>query len=265
MSQEEYIRLESQSALAVFARKVRVALTPPGLKLTAHLSNGVRVSGRNRAGWGGRGIYIFREDLEPELSLLPKMLPQGGVFVDIGANVGVYSMVAAKAVGGGGQVVAVEPFPDVYAQLYQNVVSNGFGGIVRTRSFCVSDTTGPMTLWMNFGRPHSFSLTREGEASGLSILSIRLDDLLAWEKLSRLDYLKIDAEGAELGILAGGKSSIERFRPVIQVEDVSRSIYQKLSEYTAFSVPKTRNTLMIPNERLKTLKQHIGSNWTRLD
>ena len=264
MSQEEFIHLESQSPLVVFLRKVRVALTPPGMTLTATLRNKVRVSGRNKTGWGGRGIYIFREDLEPELNLLPRLLPVGGVCIDIGANVGVYSVSAAAAVGPEGQVVAVEPFPDIYAQLYRNVAANGFGAIVRTRNFCISNQTGPTTLWMNHGRPHSFSLNRDGEAAGLSVLSIRLDDLADWEGLTRLDYLKIDAEGAELAILEGGIKTIQNFRPIMQVEDVNRTIHQRLSAYAAFSVPKTRNTLLIPEERLKTLGDALGRAWERL-
>ncbi len=184
--------------------------------------------------------------------------------MDIGANVGVFSLSAAAAVGPNGQVIAVEPFPDIYAQLYRNVSSNGFGAIVRTRNFCISDKTGPTTLWMNHGRPHSFSLNREGESDGLSVLSIRLDDLAAWEQIKRLDYLKIDAEGAEVAILEGGENTIRRFRPIIQVEDINRTIYQRLSAYAAFSVPKTRNTLLIPEERLKALGSELGGAWARL-
>jgi len=264
MSQEQYIHLETQSSLAVFCRKVRVALTPPGMTLTATLRSGVRIRGRNKAGWGGRGIYIFREDIEPELTVLPNLLPRDGVFIDVGANVGVYSMSAAGIVGSGGLVIAVEPFPDIYAQLYQNAAINGFGAIVRTRNFCLSDQTGPTTLWMNHGRPHSFSLNREGNAAGLSVLSIRLDDLVQWESLQRLDYLKIDAEGAETGILDGGKQTLGKFRPVIQVEDVDRTICRRLGNYAAFNVPKTRNTLLIPEERLGSIQGGLGGAWERV-
>jgi len=266
MSQSEFIHLATQSPAAVFCRKVRVALTPQGMKLTATLRSGVRIQGRNKTGWGGRGIYIFREDLEPELALLPKLLPRKGVFIDVGANVGVYTVSAAAVVGSGGIVVAVEPFPDIYAQLYQNVSGNGFGSIVRTRNFCMSDTTGPTTLWMNHGRPHSFSLNRAGDASGLAVLSTRLDDLAQWEGLQQLDYLKIDAEGAEAAILKGGKQTLERFRPVIQVEDVDRGLCRGLKGYVAFNVPKTRNTVLIPEERLPLVGggKDLGDAWQRV-
>lgn len=264
MSQEEFIHLETQSSFSIFCRKVRVALTPPGMTLTANLRGGVQVRGRNKAGWGGRGIYIFREDLEPELAVLPKLLSPGGVFIDVGANVGVYSMSAAAIVGSGGIVIAVEPFPDIYSQLYQNVAINRFDKIIRTRNFCLSDQTAPSTLWMNHGRPHSFSLSREGDATGLSVLSVRLDDLAQWDQLTRLDYLKIDAEGAEAGILQGGKQTLERYRPIIQVEDVDRTICRRLANYAAFNVPNTRNTLLIPEERAGSVEGGLGKAWERV-
>lgn len=92
-----------------------MALTPRGMRLTATLRSGIRIQGRNKAGWGGRGIYIFREDIEPELAVLTRLVPRDGVFIDVGANVGVYTLSAASVVGAGGIVVAVEPFPDIYA------------------------------------------------------------------------------------------------------------------------------------------------------
>ena len=77
-----------------FLRKARVALTPRSFLLQTRLENGAIVSGYNRAGYGGRGIYIYRDALEPELAALRKFLKPGFVFVDIGANVGVYTLKA---------------------------------------------------------------------------------------------------------------------------------------------------------------------------
>ncbi len=246
----------------MFLRKVRVALTPRSSRLGAKLASGVRIWGRNRPGWGGRGIYVYREDLEPELSVLSKFLSPGAVFVDVGANVGVYSLSAAALVGPHGTVVSVEPFPQILAQLWENVSANDFGSIVRIRNFCASDITAPATLWLNHGRPHSFSLIRAGNAAGLSVLAVRLDDLLGWERLERLDYLKIDAEGSELGILNGAKSFIEGFRPIIQLEDVDRTLSRRLDEYTAFSVAGTRNSLLIPTERHGVADDLVREGWT---
>ena len=107
----------------IFLRKVRVALTPRRWFLKTSLANGAVVCGRNRAGHGGRGVYVFRDALEPELEHLEKFLVPGGVLVDVGANVGLYTVKAAQFLRvSGGMVVAYEPLPEMLAMLNQNVM-----------------------------------------------------------------------------------------------------------------------------------------------
>lgn len=241
----------------IFLRKVRVAVTPRNWLLRTRLANGALVAGYNRAGWGGRGIYIFRDALEPELASLGYLLEPGHVFIDIGANVGVFSMKAAKQVGASGVVIAVEPFIESVRQLSRNVDMNRFGNC-RVRSFCVGQTTGQMKFYLNRDKPNSFSLVPDSGASSISVLGVSLNDLCAWEGIRRLDYLKIDAEGAEAMILEGGADAIARFRPIIQVE-VTKTPSRLPQGYLRFSVTKGINNLFVPSERgdaiaiLKTL------------
>jgi len=207
----------SKDRKGLFWRKVRIALTPRSALLRTRLKNGAIVEGYNRAGYGGRGVYLFRDSLEPELYYLQHFLGRGQVFVDIGANVGVFTVKAAKEVGENGVVVAVEPFIETALRLSQNVRTNGYKN-VRVRNFCVGERTEHARLHLNKGKPNSFSMLSAGNAESVSVLSASLDDLCRWEKLERLDYLKIDAEGAEAAILDGGQDAIRRFRPIVQVE-----------------------------------------------
>jgi FkbM family methyltransferase len=241
-------------------RKVRVALTPPSTLLRTRLSNGAIVAGYNRPGHGGRGIYIYGDSLEPELSALGRFLRPGFVFVDIGANVGVYSMKAAKEVGPGGLVLAIEPFMDSARQLFRNAQTNRFHN-VRVRNFCVGRATEPAELYLNGGKPNSFSLLSDGAADSVSVLSVSLDDLCRWEGLTRLDYLKIDAEGAEQMILAGGMESIRRFRPIIQVE-IAISNSETPDHYLRFSAPGQLNNVFIPKENRDALHAARSLGWT---
>jgi FkbM family methyltransferase len=240
------------------ARKARVALTPRSALLTTRLSNGALVKGRNRPGWGGRGIYIFRDELEPELAHLEHFVRAGDVFVDVGANVGVFTCKAAMQTGPGGLVVACEPFLESAAQLYRNVALNRFQN-VRIRNLCMSDKTGPVQFWMNHAAPNSFSLIREGEADAFNAFCVTLDDLATQEDLKRLDYLKLDAEGAEEMILAGGAASIERFCPIIQVEITINSIYLPPG-YTRLSAGG-KNHLYIPQGRPEALATALQLGW----
>ncbi len=104
------------------------------------------------------------------------------------------------------------------------------------------------------GHPNMFSLlNRDAGASCLSTLTVALDDLFEWEGLSRLDYLKIDAEGAEEQVLAGARRILARFRPIIQAEVLLRDASVSLPDYSVFAAAGSPNKICIPNE-----SAHIG-------
>jgi FkbM family methyltransferase len=237
-----------QSKLSIFLRKLRVALTPRNWLLRTELDSGVVVYGKNRAGFGGRGIYIYREEIETEFQHFTKFLDVGAVFVDVGASTGIYTLLAAKHIGPNGIVLSIEPFPDVLDTLYHNIQANGFSN-VRLRSFCIGAKTEVASFWMNAGRPNSYGLVQhDSEASATSMLSVALDDLFLWEGLERLDYLKIDAEGAEQMVLAGAATVLAKYRPVVQMEVNILDPTFDLPNYAVFRAPKSANKLYIPEE-----------------
>ena len=248
--------------MGIFLKKIRVALTPREWLLKTKLSNGAVVYGKNRAGYGGRGIYIFGDSIEPEFQHLEKFLDSTGVFVDVGANTGIYSIKAGKHfLNRGGAVLSIEPFPDMLASLLKNVQANGLTN-VRLRNFCAGETTHTATLWMNFNKPNSFSLLKKEEkASPLSTLVVALDDLFAWERLNRLDYLKIDAEGSEREVLSGAKKTIEKYRPIIQLEVTINDIPVELPNYLVYQAPGSLNKVYIPDDHLKKeVPKQLGWN-----
>jgi len=249
-------------------RKVRIALTPRGMRLRCVLNDGVIVEGRNQAGWGGRGVYIWGDDLEPEFKHFARLIDPGAVVIDIGANTGIYTLRAAARVGPTGVVVALEPFPEMAADLHRNVRLNGFTN-VRTRCLCAGGATETAELVANFGKPNSFSLLRrDPSAEAMSVLKMSLDDLVRYERLQRLDYVKIDAEGAEQEILDGGRETLGRYRPIIQAEVSISNIRQvNLDGYLAFrashpSGHASQNTVFVPEESPKSsLIEQLG--WRR--
>ena len=235
----------------VLMRKLQLALTPQAKLLKTTLSNGAIVYGKNSQGFGGRGIYVYRDAIEPEFEHLEKFLDSEGVFVDVGANTGIYTVKAAKHFHNKGTVLAIEPFPDVFATLFQSVQANRFTN-VRLRNCCAGERTGSATLWLNQNQPNSFSLVKREEiANGLSTLILALDDLFIWEELNRLDYLKIDVEGAEQQVILGGIKVLEKYRPIIQIEVTFNDISVNLSNYSVFRADESPNKICIPNESTK--------------
>jgi FkbM family methyltransferase len=234
----------------------RLSLTPRGMRITTRLHDGVVICGKNIKGYGGRGIYVSREDIEPEFSFLHLFLERGNVFIDIGANTGIYTLRAAKYVGDVGVVLALEPYPEMLVEISHNVDINGFTS-VRLRGLCAAAKTGVDVFWRNFEKPNSFSLLkRDDKALHLSVLKVRLDDLFAWEELNSCNYIKIDAEGAESEIIEGAMRTIEKYRPVIQVEVSISDFNINLYNYSVFqAVDKSGclspNKLLIPKESPK--------------
>lgn len=244
----------------VLMRKLQLALTPRTRLLKTKLSNGAIVYGKNSTGFGGRGIYIYRDAIEPEFEHLEKFLDSEGVFIDVGANTGIYTIKAAKHFGNNGTVLAIEPFPDVFATLFQSVLTNGFTN-VRLRNCCAGELTGSSTLWMNRNQPNSFSLVKREEiASSLSTLTVALDDLFLWEGLNRLDYLKIDVEGAEQQVIVGATKVLEKYRPIIQIEVIFNEALINLPNYSVFRASDdSPNKIYIPNESKKNhIPQQLG-------
>jgi FkbM family methyltransferase len=249
----------------IFFRKVRVALTPRAWKLGTPLANGAIVSGRNRRGYGGRGVYIFRDALEPELEHLEEFLVPGGVLMDIGGNTGIYTVKAAQYFRnhGGGKVVTYEPLPEMLVDLQQNLQLNQFDN-VRLRSFCLGDKSGTAELWLNFRRPAASSLVRRDErAVSFSTLVFPLDVVWPLEKLDRLDYVKIDVESAEAQVLAGGDETFKKFRPIIQLETALLDPKLDLPRYSVWQSRGSPNKVCIPNENGKN-ENARKLNWQRV-
>ncbi len=137
-----------------------------------------------------------------ERAYIATHLSPGGVFLDIGANAGIYTLAAARVAAlGGGRVIAVEANPIMLERLAVNVGLNNYGGIVSIIPIALSDHPGTTIF--------SISDTNLGESSIIASSSrqieVRCDSLLnvlSDHKISTIDGIKIDVEGAEDIILA---------------------------------------------------------------
>jgi FkbM family methyltransferase len=145
---------------------------------------------------------LFNPDYNlEELDFLRARTPPGGVFVDVGANVGTYAMVLARHVGSSGKVVAVEPHPVTHARLAFNRAASG-----TTRVVLVAAAAGPSdgelmieTDGDNLGASHVVSGERAGNA--IKVPSLRLQRILDDCDVDHVDALKIDVEGFEDRVL----------------------------------------------------------------
>ena len=241
------------NSLTRLRRMCVVACAPQSYRLVTRLDDGTVVTGLNRRGHGGRGIFIDRETIEPEFRLLSSFLGKGDVLIDVGANTGIYTLRGGRLVGPQGVVLSLEPNPEMIRELAYNVEVNRLAN-VRIRGLAAGSRTGEAKFWANYGLPNSYGLVRhDSQSQGFSVLQISLDDLVSWEGLDRCDYIKIDAEGSEQDILAGARQLVARHRPVVQMEVSVATPNVEFDDYSAFVAVdqagrRSQNTVWIPCE-----------------
>ncbi len=165
--------------------------------------------------------FVWRDWVEPELRHLDQFLGKGDVFVDIGANIGLFTLKAAQLVGPSGRVFAVEPGRETAARLARNLALNQYSYIEQI-PVALSDREGVALLHhvMLGGDSQAFSLLDygEGDVAAEEVQCRTLDGVVAQFGLTRLDCIKIDVEGAEPLVLKGGAETLSSLRPIIIFE-----------------------------------------------
>ena len=119
-------------------------------------------------------------------------------FIDIGANVGAYSLFVAALAGSAARILAVEPQPDIFERLADNMRLNPFGTIKAVQC-AVADKPGDFTLFLDTRNRGESSMRAVRSPNGLSmkVPATTLMQLLTDEKFERIDAIKLDVEGAE--------------------------------------------------------------------
>jgi FkbM family methyltransferase len=146
---------------------------------------------------------------ETETRLFSSLVKEGMTVVDIGANIGYYTLLAARLVGPEGRVHAFEPSPENFALLSRNVDVNGYKNVVLIPK-AVSDRSGTATLRIDRASSGGHSLSNfRGGADSIEVETISLDDYFA-NGTETVGVLKMDAEGAEVAILDGMSALLTR-------------------------------------------------------
>lgn len=174
--------------------------------LVARLDTGpwIRVSGVAEFEWEA---FMGARAKETQTStLFRRLLRPGQVVVDVGANVGCYTLTAASHVGPSGRVIAFEPGPDAAARLQENANLNGFAQVVVVAS-AVADRPGTVALLVGDDSEGNslFEVVPGARCRPVEVPVTTLDDFVAAARLPHVDVLKIDAEGAEVKVLRGAR------------------------------------------------------------
>ncbi|MDA7428832.1 FkbM family methyltransferase [Primorskyibacter aestuariivivens] len=193
-----------------------------------------------------------------ELSRLRRIFPEGGVFADIGANVGNHTLFAAKFLKAS-KVIPFEPNPRAFDLLLQNVLVNGLGDVVDLSKLGVgvSDAHSGGFAMQDRERNLGGATMLEGEGD--------LEVFPGHELLSDVtpDFIKIDVEGMEMKVLSGLEPVLKRCRPILMVEvdNTAEDEFMTWVEAQGYAVLSThqryrlnKNHLVCDAGQLETLK-----------
>lgn len=155
-----------------------------------------------------------------DLGLALELIPQGGTCIDIGANNGAFALQFARKVGSRGVVHCFEPDPAVFACLIYNAALNGLDSVLKCYPQAVSNGSGTVPFYRSEEHHSGWGSLLKFEDIATVIESVpvvTLDDFVASQKLSNVDFLKVDVEAHEPELLEGARSSLgqQLFRYVL--------------------------------------------------
>ncbi|WP_164103334.1 FkbM family methyltransferase [Candidatus Laterigemmans baculatus] len=224
------------SALAEFTRRVpfeaiRWRLIPYALgqcqrsfeqpdDRTIRMRHGLRMR-VDVSDWLGRHVYVTGEYEPPTTRVVMALLKPGDVFVDIGANAGYFTLLAASRVGPLGRVISFEPFPATRQRLEANIRLNGLTNCT-TYSEAAFDRSARLKFYAGPANHLGTSSLRPlANPSQEIVVQAERGDVLIPSDV-RVSMVKVDVEGAEAQALLGMQRILEEHRPDLVVEITPR-------------------------------------------
>ena len=224
-----------------FFTGVKYFVTPPK-RITQHLhfKAKIKIKTENNFFVMQHYGYIIENELfwhgienaweRTSFKLWKRFCAEANVIFDIGANTGVYSLIAGS-VNSKAKIYAFEPVKSVYEKLNKNIELNAFRNNVKTFETALSDYTGEAIIYLEKNAEHVLSVTVNKTFMGDDveqrtevIKTIRLDEFIENEKIESIDLMKIDVETHEPEVLEGMGIYLSRFRPVILIEILNDEI-----------------------------------------
>lgn len=168
--------------------------------------------------WIQQNIYFKGSYENLELNWIEENLNPEDVFIDIGANIGIFTLTAAQKIGQG-KVYSFEPFEQNHNSLIKNIELNPFKNI-QVEKFAIAESEKEISLFYddedkNLGMVSSYNLSKKNETI---IKAIALDDYVLSNKIKKVDIIKMDIEGNELYALQGMKNVLKNQKPKLLVE-----------------------------------------------
>ncbi|NLO19752.1 MAG: FkbM family methyltransferase [Ignavibacteria bacterium] len=174
-------------------------------------------------------LYLFGHYELPLMKYIEKNVKESQVVFDIGANVGFLTLTFSKQAKKNGKVYAFEPEPKNFKKLQENVLLNNFQNI-SLNNFAISSINDKLKLYLsddnNFGT-HSLVNERNNSENYVNVDTVKLDDFVFQNNIKKIDWMKIDVEGAELDVVNGAKKTLIDLKPNLIIEVISENMKKR--------------------------------------
>lgn len=170
-----------------------------------------------------------------ETKYVHSVLKRGDYAMDIGANLGYYTILFASIVGAPGRVYSFEPMPHLYDSLMKSIQRNGLSSRVFSFNAALSETRGELEMFHAPGSRNwgGASLLADREAPpGHEVIKVTAGALSDFVVPKRLDFVKIDVEGAEPQVIRGSMDVFSKYKPIV-LSEIHVPLLKAVSNHTA--------------------------------
>ena len=178
---------------------------------------------------GGRGLFLFRDRIEDLMRFGHQFVKPGDVCIDGGANQGVYTLAFLARVGSEGAVVAIEPMEYCINMIAESAKLNDFSAPITVHA-ALSNKVGSAVLDFSDGVGFGSIVRDFGNRDTLKVTTTTIDSVVGNANLKKVDFIKLDIEGAELMALEGATNTLKNLKPTVCLECENDRVLQ-VSKY----------------------------------
>jgi len=176
---------------------------------------------RMRVNWAAHKTYVFGTHEPHIMQMMTDVVRPGWTAVDVGANIGYSTLLLASCVGPKGKVFAFEPLSQNFTMLEENISLNHHANI-RAEHLALMERPGQVELRTATPGAMSWTASTMTEAAqaveSQSVQAVALDGYVEQNAIAKIDFVKMDVEGAEGAVLAGMNAILRQHKPLLLIE-----------------------------------------------
>lgn len=195
---------------------------------------------------------------------MASLVKEGMTAVDLGANLGYFTVLMSERVGAGGKVHAFEPNPHIAALLRDTIEINGFAARTSVHQVALSNSAGEIEFYIDKTRPMNATLIHKDNHDVVKVPSKRFDDL---PELAEADFIKIDVEGAEERVWAGMATRLANPKPLTIILEFTPDRYPDAGAFVDQFTAQGFDLACIDDKKgiISTSKDHIFAKPGNMD